>query len=132
MWRSIRAVFSGVAAITVLAIGADAIVQRVIPDAFDARGFSDNVTVLLTMLVYMTAFSGVGGWATAAVSRRSDLRDVWILTGLQLVMTLAANIAMWDRRLLWFYAFGLVLTPVAILIGGRLPRRPAAAQPATA
>jgi hypothetical protein len=53
----------------------------------------------------------VGGWVTAVVARRADLRDVWILAGLQSAMTLAANVMLFDRRLLWFYGLGLLLTP---------------------
>ena len=118
MGRSILAIVAGVVTITVLAVGGDAVMQRAVPSAFDANGFSDKMPVLLAMLVYMTVFSGVGGWVTA-VGTRAGLRDVWILAGLQFVMTLAANIMLFDRRLLWFYGVGLILMPVAIVAGGR-------------
>jgi hypothetical protein len=98
------------------------VTRQVSPSAFDANGFSDKLPVLLAMLVYMTVFSGVGGWVTAVVSRTGQ-RDVRILAGLQFVMTLAANVMLFDRRLLWFYGVGLLLTPVAIVAGGRLRER---------
>jgi hypothetical protein len=99
MGRSILAIVAGVVTITVLAVGGDAAMRQVVASAFDANGFSDKLPVLLAMLVYMTVFSGVGGWVTALVTR-AGLRDVWILAGLQFVMTLAANIMLFDRRLL--------------------------------
>jgi hypothetical protein len=46
------------------------------------------------------------------------LRDVWILDGLQFLVTLAANAVLYDRRILWFYGVILVLTPMAVVVGG--------------
>jgi hypothetical protein len=89
-------------------------------NAFDANGFSEGVPVLWAMATYTALFSALGGWVTAAVARRTDLRDVWILAGLQLVVTLAANMVLYDRRILWFYGVILVLTPAAIVVGGRI------------
>jgi hypothetical protein len=65
-------------------------------------------------------FSAFGGWTTAIVARRKDLRDVFILAGLQFVMTLAANVMLFDSRILWYYALLLVLTVPAVVAGGRL------------
>jgi hypothetical protein len=78
------------------------------------------VPVLLVMVLYTTAFSALGGWVTALVSRRKDLRDVFFLAGLQFVMTLAANVMLFDSRILWYYGLSLALTIPAIIAGGRL------------
>jgi|SRR5271157_111458 len=120
MKRSILAIVAGVVTIAVLAGASDSVTGMVAKGAIDAHGFSDNPKVLLAMLVYMTVFSGLGGWVTGRIAQRSDLRDVWILAALQFVMTLAANVALYDRRLVWFYAAGLVLTIRAIVAGGRI------------
>ena len=118
MIRSVLAIVAGVVTIGVLAGAGDSVMGLVVRGAFDAHGFSGNSKVLLAMLVYMTVFSWFGGWVTAWIARRGDLRDVRILAGIQFVMTLAANVMLYDRRLLWFYAAGLVLTIPAIVAGG--------------
>jgi hypothetical protein len=123
MMRSVLAVLTGTVTIGVLAVAGDAAMRRLEPGAFDANGFSDNVPVLLVAVLYTTVFSAVGGWITAAASKRKDLRDVFILAGLQFVMTAAANVMLFDRRILWFYVLGLVLTVPAIVAGGRVRTR---------
>lgn len=120
MKRSILAIVAGVVAIDTLALAGDLVTVWIAPGAFDARGFSDNLVVLLAMLGYTSVFGGLGGWVTATLARRSDLRDVWILAGIQFAVTLAANVMLYDRRLLWFYAAGQVVTLAAILAGGRI------------
>jgi len=118
MGRSILSIAAGVATIAVLAGGADFAMGKIFPSALDAKGFTLDSTVLLVMVVYIAVFSAAGGWITALVARRQDMRDVLILAGLQFVMTLAANVMLWDSRLLWFYGMGLVTTPAAIAAGG--------------
>jgi hypothetical protein len=120
MRRRILAILAGILTIGVLSVGGDAVMRHFAAGAFDASGFSDRVPVLLAMIAYTTVFSALGGWVTAAVARRTDLREVWILAGLQFVMTLIANTVLFDRRLLWFYGVGVVLASGAIVVGGRI------------
>ena len=120
MKRSILAVLAGVVTIGLLSVCGDAVTRYVAPNAFDANRFSDRVPVLWAMATYTALFSALGGWVTTAVARRSDLRDLWILAGLQFLVTLAANAVLYDRRILWFYGVILVLTPIAIVVGGRI------------
>jgi Ca2+/Na+ antiporter len=119
MKRSILAIVTGVVLIDTLALAGDLVTERIAPGAFDARGFCDNPVVLGAMLAYTAVFCGLGGWVTARLARRSDMRDVRILAAIQLAVTLAANFMLYDRRLLWFYAAGLVVTLAAIVAGGR-------------
>jgi hypothetical protein len=128
MVRSTAAVISGVFTILVLVVIADAATARMVPGAFDAKGFSTSVPVLLAVLAYTIAFSTAGGWMTAFISCRQSLRDVYILAALQFAATLAANVMMYDRRFLWFYALGLLSTPVAIIAGGRLRNSPSTSE----
>lgn len=128
MGRSILAILAGVVTIGVLSAAGDAAMRSLAADAFDANGFSDRVPVLVPMIVYIALFSGLGGWVTAAIARRTDLRDVWILAGLQLIMTLVANVLLYDRRLLWFYGVTIVLSMAAIVVGGRIRARRGAAR----
>jgi hypothetical protein len=118
--RSILSVVAGVVTIGVLVVCGDQALPRLFPGAFDDKGFTTNGGALAVMLVYTVVFSAIGGWVTSMVSRRGDSRDVQILAGLQFAMTIVFNVMLWDSRLAWFYAIGALLTPVAILIGGRI------------
>jgi hypothetical protein len=119
--RSAAAIVAGIVTIGVLALGADELTRRLAPEAFDAKGFTDNATVLLAMGLYGTAISALGGFLTALLGR--GRRDVWILAVLQTAATALAMALQFDRRFAWFYAATLALTPCAIAVGGWLRSR---------
>jgi hypothetical protein len=118
--RSILAIVIAVVTMAVLAGSADLVMERAMSHAFDAKGFSADPTVLSIMLAYVTAFSGLGGWIAALISRRTDLRDVLILAGLQFVMSTISSVMLFDRRLFWYYLLTIVLPVLAIVAGGWL------------
>src|SRR5258708_32301740 len=113
--RSAAAIVAGIVTIGVLALGADELTRRLAPEAFDAKGFTDNATVLLAIALYTIAISALGGFLTALLSPvTSGRRDVWILAALQTVATGLARTLRFHRRLPWFYAGTLGLPPLAI------------------
>ena len=119
MKRAILSIVSGVLTILALAVGGDQLMPRLFPGSFDEKGFTTNTTALAVMLAYTVLFSAIGGFVTAAISRHTATRDVRILAAIQFVMTIVFNAMLWDTRLAWFYAIGALLTPIAILAGGR-------------
>jgi hypothetical protein len=122
--RSAAAIVAGIVTIGVLALGADELTRRLAPEAFDAKGFTDNPAVLLAIALYTTAISALGGFLTALLSPATSVkRDVWILAVLQTAATALAMALQFDRRLAWFYAATLILTPLAIAAGGWLRAR---------
>ena len=118
MMRSILAILAALIAIPCMAGLADQVFQLASPHVFDADRFGKDVGVLWITLVYVTLASGVGGWLTALISRRPDLRDVFILAGLQVVLTIAAAIAKHDPQMIWYCALCAIVPPAAILAGG--------------
>jgi hypothetical protein len=125
MKRSILSIVTGVLTILALAVCGDQLTPRLFPGAFDEKGFTTNAAALTVMLAYTVLFSAIGGFVTAAISRHTASRDVRILAAIQFVMTVAFSVILWDARLAWFYAIGALLTPIAILAGGRLRVFPA-------
>ncbi len=123
MKRSILGVLAGVAAIGVLTTLGDVVLRQITPSSFEANGFSDKPGVLLATMAFTAVFSAVGGWITARISERPDLRDVLILAGVQFVLSIAAGAMLYDARLLWFYGASLVLSTAAIVVGGRVEKR---------
>jgi hypothetical protein len=119
--RSAAAIVAGIVSIGVLALGADELTRRLAPEAFDAKGFTDNPAVLLAIALYTTVISVLGGFLTALLGR--GRRDVWILAVLQTAATALAITLQFDRRLAWFYAATLIVTPFAIAAGGWLRER---------
>jgi len=123
MKRSVVSIITGLAAIDLLALAGDSVLERLDPDAYDAMGFTTDTDVLLISLLYTTLFAALGGWIAAKIGRREDLRDTWILAGIQFLMTLTASVMLFDLRMLWYYLASLVLSAAGILAGGRLGTR---------
>src|SRR5258708_31366100 len=123
--RSAAAIVAGIVTIGVLALGADELTRRLAPEAFDAKGFTDNATVLLAIALYTIAISALGGFLTALLSPvPSRRRDVWILAALQTVATGLAITLPFARPLTWFRTASLALAPPSIASAGWLrPRR---------
>ncbi|MGO8786198.1 MAG: hypothetical protein ACLQVL_02280 [Terriglobia bacterium] len=129
MPRSILAVLAGVLTMGMLSAAASKAMQHFAAGAFSATafsstsGFSPAAPVWWLIIAYTTVAAGLGGWITALVSRRNDLRDVFILAGLEFVMGVAGAALLFDWRLLWFYCVLLVFITAAIVTGGWLRTR---------
>jgi hypothetical protein len=129
MGRSILAVLAGVLTMGMLSGAGSKAMEHFAAGAFStsafsfSTGFSPAAPVWWVIIAYTTVVAGVGGWITALVSRRKDLRDVLILAGLELVMGIMGAALLFDRRLLWFYSVMLVFITAAIVTGGWIRSR---------
>src|SRR5260370_18887335 len=86
--RSAAAIVAGIVTIGVLALGADELTRRLAPEAFDAKGFTDNAAVLLAIALYTTAISALGGFLTPLLSHATTAnRAGRILAALQTAAT---------------------------------------------
>jgi len=121
--RSALAIVADVVTIGVLALGADELTRRIAPAYYDAPDATDRFGVQIIMILYTAAISTLGGWTTARISGRTNLRDVWILTGIQLIVTIVAIVASYDGRFAWFYACTLLTAPESVWIGGWIHNR---------
>jgi hypothetical protein len=105
MTRSILAVLAGIATLTVLSFGIEAV----------AGGENK-----LLMSVYTLAAIAAGGCVTALVAARSPTRHAVIMGSLQALMTFAVMFEMRDRLPLWGWAAGILLTVPAAWLGAKL------------
>ncbi|MGI9107410.1 MAG: hypothetical protein ACR2G4_14315 [Pyrinomonadaceae bacterium] len=120
MLRSIFAVIAGSVVWMVTALGMDAMLMSLAPMWFGENGKVESLPVLLLMLSYSLSFSVLGGYVTALIAGRKEVRHALILGVLQLVMGLAATIRFFDTAPVWYHVLFLTLLIPTNVLGGRL------------
>lgn len=120
MLRSILAVIAGSVVWMVTALGMDAILMSIWPQWFSAGGRVESVPLLLFSMSYSLLFGVLGGYVTAVVARRAEVKHALALGILQLLMGIAATIKFWDTAPAWYHIIFLSLLIPAILLGGWL------------
>jgi hypothetical protein len=116
--RQIAAVVTAIAIVAVLTGCADTIVQRLVPSRFATNGRTTDTLVLCLMLVYVTAFSFLGGSVAATIARRHARTVIYALAGLQLMFGAAAAVKLSAGMPAWWTALSVLLPVAAILVGG--------------
>jgi len=120
MLRSIAAVIVGSVTWMVTALGTDAIVMSLFPQWYKDGGRVESVPVLLFTMSYSLLFSVLGGYATALIAGRSEIKHAFILGALQLLMGIMATVKFWDTAPAWYHLSFLLLLIPANLLGGQL------------
>ncbi len=121
--RSVLAIVAGFVAIAVLALGADAVMLRALPQLFGPEGRSEHTGLLLAMIVYSAGFAAAGAWLTARLAPNRPLRHALILGALGLVLAVPVTIRHWHTAPAWFHVATLALTMPAAWIGGAMVKR---------
>ncbi|MBV9773508.1 MAG: hypothetical protein JO040_06135 [Gemmatimonadetes bacterium] len=120
MLRSVIAVLTGFLLIGALSVGADALLLRALPTAFDAAGRVDSVPVLLLIIGYVGIFAVSGCYLAARLAPRAPMRHALILGVLGLLFNVAGTIARWDSAPAWYHVVSLVLVLPYAWAGGRI------------
>jgi hypothetical protein len=123
MIRSVLAVLAGIVALTVTSFAIEAVTDPLMRWIFadepsDRTAINHSVPVRLFMLIYTTLCVAVGGYVTAWVARRSEVRHAVIMGAIQLAMTAGAMIALPGQAPLWFWIAGMALMAPAAWCGG--------------
>lgn len=119
MLRSIGAVLLGIIVIGLTAVGADLILRALLPGAFtQSGGRVDSAPILLLTLSYTLLFLMVGGYVTAWLAQRAELKHALILAVIQWLFTLLATIQFWPTAPAWYHLAILVLLGPAVVGGG--------------
>lgn len=120
MMRSILAVIAGSAAWMLTALGTDTVLRNFAPAWFGENGKVESVPVLLLMMFYSLFFSVLGGYITALIAGRKEIKHALILGVLQFVMGFMATVQFYETAPLWYHVLFLTLLIPANLLGGQL------------
>lgn len=118
MLKSILAVVVGFILVGVLALAADFAVHAAAPDAYDAKGRTENLAVLLLALLYTPVFGAVGGYVTARLAPGNPQRHALALGILGLVFSVPVVMAHWNDAPAWYHIVSLLTVVPAAWLGG--------------
>ena len=118
--RSVAAIISGFIVITLLSLGADAVIMNLSPELFTGDGSTKNFVPLIFALLYSCFFYAAGGYVTAWIAQRFEVLHAFALALLLLVMTILATVQMFDTAPLWWHLAILILIIPSVMIGGYL------------
>lgn len=120
MLRSILAVVAGMMTSMVTGLGSDAALRGLAPQWSAASGRVESVPVLLLILSYTLIFLALGGYVTALVARRQEIKHAFALGLVQLALNILATIVFWNTAPAWFHLAVIVLLVPATVFGGQL------------
>ncbi len=123
MARSAAAVTMGFAFIVLLSFGADSLVHRAFPGAFDFDGRVTNPAITLLVLAYVAVFAVAGCYLTARLAPERPMRHALILGALGLVLTIPGTLLTWRIAPAWYHVFSLIMVMPYAWLGGWLGER---------
>jgi hypothetical protein len=122
--RSASAVITGAILWALLWVGGAAIARAIWPDIIPAGARLDHTGALIGYLVLSVVISVLAGGVTARIAE-GNMRAVYILAAIQLLLGLAIEVGGWHLAPAWYHIAFLVLLAPAILWGGRMGLRTA-------
>ncbi len=130
MIRSVLAIVAGVATLTAISFGieavADPLLMRLFPAALPTRAaLSHNVPAELFGFAYGAVSIAAGGYVAAWIARRAPMMHATILGIVQSLLTVMAMTAMWNHAPAMNWIVALVMSLPASLLGGWLCARTA-------
>lgn len=125
MIRSLVAVVSGIAALTVASFAieamADPLLMRMFPQALPTReALEQNVWASLFMYAYTALCVAFGGYVTAWIAKRAPVRDALIMGVIQVGLTVMAMFSVREHAPLRNWIFALAMTVPCAWGGGAL------------
>ena len=125
MGRSILAVIVGYCVTAIATAGIDFILGTLAPAAFPKPGEDQAVgsSWLLLILGYSSIFAILGGYVTALVAKRSEVKHALALGIVMVMLSLVSMLTYFGQQALWFQIGLLVLALPAALLGGYLRAR---------
>jgi hypothetical protein len=123
MIRSALAVLGGILALTVgsfaIEAAANPLAMKLFPHALpNESAMNHNVPLKLFTLVYTMLCVAAGGYVTAWLARRSEVRHAVIMGVIEAVFTVAAMAELPGHAPLWSWVTGIVLIIPAAWFGG--------------
>jgi hypothetical protein len=117
--KSIGAVIAGFAALVILSIITDSILEKT--GIMKTEPFVENPVWLIAIIVlYRTVFNTLGCYLTARLAPSKPMKHAIILGIIGIVLTIVGLIAMWDIPPRWYPISLIVLTLPAAVLGGKM------------
>jgi hypothetical protein len=118
MMRSVWAVLAGFILIGILSFGTDTIMHAMSPWAYDDKGGTTNVPILLVSMLYSAVYGLVGCYVAARLAPSSPMKHALILGLVGVVVTGLINFGLWGHVPAWWsIANVLVVMPLAWFAG---------------
>ena len=111
MLRSLLAILAGIAVLTITSFAIEAAVNPLLTKAFPAA-------LRIVTLVYTMACVAAGGYVTAWLARRAQVRHALIMGVIESALTILAMLSFAGHAPLWSWIAGIVLTTPAAWLGG--------------
>src|SRR5687768_14759344 len=118
MMRSVWAVLAGFILIGVLGFGTDAIMHAMSPWAYNDKGGTSNVPILLVSMLYSAVYGLVGCYLTARLAPHSPMKHSLALGAIGIFAAGAANMVLWGHVPAWWSITNVLLVmPLAWFAG---------------
>ena len=123
MIRSILAVLLGIVALTISSFAIEAVTNpilfRLFPDALpNSQAISRNTPAAIFLFSYSLMCVAFGGYVTAWVARRLEVRHALIMGVIQAVLTIFAMQAFRDQAPMKVWIISMLMTTPAAWLGG--------------
>ena len=123
MGRSILAVIAGYAVMAIAVMALFAIWFRgQVPTEAPSSEF------MLFSIAYAFVFAVLGGYITALIARRSEMKHVLVLAAFGLLMGIVSMITAAGQEPLWYQITNMVVMMAAVILGGYLRMKKTQAQ----
>ena len=117
--KSIGAVIAGIAALVILSMITDSILEKT--GIMKTDSFDENPVWLIAIIIlYRTVFNTLGCYLTARLAPSKPMKHAIILGIIGFVLTIVGAIAMWHLPPHWYPISLIVLTLPAAWLGGKL------------
>lgn len=120
MIRNAVAVIAGFVLWTALWLSSNAIVKRLMPEAFEPDGVVVSSGIMAGFVVLSFLYSLFAGYTTASIARTGRMKAAWALAVIQLAVGIFVESRYWDSLPLWYHAWFLILLVPGIIIGARI------------
>lgn len=117
--KSIGAVIAGLAALVILSMTTDSILERT--GVMKTEPFDENPVWLIAIIIaYRTVFNTLGCYLAARLAPGKPMKHAIILGIICFVLTIAGAIAMWHLPPHWYPISLAILTLPAAWLGGKM------------
>lgn len=120
MMRSVWAVLAGFILIGILSFGTDAIMHAMSPWAFDEKGGTSNMPILIVSMLYSAVYGLVGCYFTARLAPHNPMKHSLILGLIGLVVTGLINVGLWGSVPAWYSIINVAVVMPLAWYAGRL------------